>query len=117
MQPQPGPAAHPAQAGTDQALQALGAKGKLVKRGEQWVEATTLAQEPMAKQAGPVAVTFANPLAFGVGSGSEMERPLAIAVIGGLSTATVFTLVLIPVLYAAVARRQPIRTHLETARL
>ena len=57
------------------------------------------------------------PLAFGVGSGSEMERPLAIAVIGGLSTATVFTLVLIPVLYAAVARRQPIRTHLETARL
>jgi len=40
------------------------------------------------------------PLAFGLGSGSEMERPLAIAVIGGLSTATVFTLIAIPVLYA-----------------
>jgi multidrug efflux pump subunit AcrB len=40
------------------------------------------------------------PLAFGLGSGAEMERPLAIAVIGGLSTATVFTLVLIPVLYS-----------------
>ncbi|HEX3462760.1 MAG TPA: efflux RND transporter permease subunit [Candidatus Elarobacter sp.] len=41
------------------------------------------------------------PLALGIGSGAEMEKPLAIAVIGGLSTATLFTLVLIPVLYAA----------------
>lgn len=40
------------------------------------------------------------PLAIGLGSGAEMERPLAIAVIGGLSTATIFTLILIPVLYA-----------------
>jgi len=40
------------------------------------------------------------PLAVGLGSGSQMERPLAIAVIGGLSTATAFTLILIPVLYA-----------------
>jgi len=40
------------------------------------------------------------PLALGLGSGAEMERPLAIAVIGGLSTATAFTLVVIPVLYA-----------------
>jgi len=47
------------------------------------------------------------PLAFRIGSGSEMERPLAIAVIGGLSTSTVFTLVVIPVLYAAVSRRRP----------
>jgi multidrug efflux pump subunit AcrB len=41
------------------------------------------------------------PLAFGIGQGSEMEKPLAIAVIGGLSTATIFTLVAIPVLYAS----------------
>lgn len=41
------------------------------------------------------------PLAFGLGAGAAMEKPLAIAVIGGLSTATFFTLVLIPVLYAA----------------
>lgn len=44
------------------------------------------------------------PLALGIGSGAEMEKPLAIAVIGGLSTATLFTLILIPVLYAVVAR-------------
>ncbi len=43
------------------------------------------------------------PLALGLGSGAEMEKPLAIAVIGGLSTATVFTLIAIPVLYAGFA--------------
>jgi CzcA family heavy metal efflux pump len=43
------------------------------------------------------------PLAFGIGSGSAMEQPLAIAVIGGLSTATAFTLIVIPVLYAGLS--------------
>jgi multidrug efflux pump subunit AcrB len=43
------------------------------------------------------------PLAFGLGSGAAMERPLAIAVIGGLSTSTAFTLIVIPVLYAGIA--------------
>jgi len=46
------------------------------------------------------------PLALGLGSGAEMERPLAIAVIGGLSTATLFTLIAIPVLYAGFAGRE-----------
>lgn len=48
------------------------------------------------------------PLALGLGAGSAMEQPLAIAVIGGLSTATVFTLVLIPVLYAGIAGRREV---------
>jgi multidrug efflux pump subunit AcrB len=48
------------------------------------------------------------PLALGIGAGSAMEQPLAIAVIGGLSTATAFTLIVIPVLYAGIAgRRSP----------
>jgi multidrug efflux pump subunit AcrB len=46
------------------------------------------------------------PLAFGIGAGAAMERPLAIAVVGGLSTATLFTLVLIPVLYASFYSRE-----------
>lgn len=46
------------------------------------------------------------PLAFGVGTGAAMERPLAIAVVGGLSTATLFTLILIPVFYAAFCARE-----------
>ena len=48
------------------------------------------------------------PLAFGIGAGSAMEQPLAIAVIGGLSTATAFTLVLIPVLYAGIAGKRAV---------
>jgi multidrug efflux pump subunit AcrB len=49
------------------------------------------------------------PLALGFGSGSEMERPLAIAVIGGLTTATALTLVVIPVLYASLTERRSLR--------
>ncbi|HEY1428454.1 MAG TPA: efflux RND transporter permease subunit [Candidatus Tumulicola sp.] len=44
------------------------------------------------------------PLAFGIGAGAGMERPLAIAVVGGLATATAFTLILIPVVYAGFYR-------------
>lgn len=46
------------------------------------------------------------PLALGLGAGSEMEKPLAIAVIGGLSTATAFTLGVIPVLYAGFTAKE-----------
>ena len=42
------------------------------------------------------------PLAFGIGASSEMQRPLAIAVIGGLALATVVTLVVTPGLTALV---------------
>ncbi len=39
------------------------------------------------------------PLLFATGPGSEIQRPLAIVVIGGLVTSTLLTLVLLPVLY------------------
>ncbi|HLI95867.1 MAG TPA: efflux RND transporter permease subunit [Candidatus Baltobacteraceae bacterium] len=55
------------------------------------------------------------PLAFGIGAGSAMEQPLAIAVIGGLSTATAFTLVVIPVLYAGMAGRRELGDRREEA--
>ena len=42
------------------------------------------------------------PLALGIGSGAELQKPLAIAVIGGLTISTFITLVLIPVVYATV---------------
>ena len=37
------------------------------------------------------------PLALNIGAGAELQRPLAIAVIGGLSVSTLFTLLIIPV--------------------
>jgi multidrug efflux pump subunit AcrB len=36
------------------------------------------------------------PLALGIGSGADLQRPLAIAVIGGLLVATMATLVVVP---------------------
>nr|WP_301287958.1 efflux RND transporter permease subunit [Paenibacillus sp. MSJ-34] len=39
------------------------------------------------------------PLALGIGEGAEMQAPLAIVVIFGLSCSTIFTLLLVPVMY------------------
>ncbi len=46
------------------------------------------------------------PLAFGIGAGAELQRPLAVAVIGGLTLATAVTLVVTPGLTALVARKR-----------
>jgi HAE1 family hydrophobic/amphiphilic exporter-1 len=42
------------------------------------------------------------PMALGVGRGADLRAPLAIAVIGGLLTATALTLIVVPVAYALV---------------
>jgi len=39
------------------------------------------------------------PFLFATGPGSEVQRPLAIVVIGGLITSTLLTLVVVPALY------------------
>jgi multidrug efflux pump subunit AcrB len=45
------------------------------------------------------------PLALGLGAGSEMQKPLAIAVIGGLALSTPITLYLVPTFLVAVRGR------------
>jgi heavy metal efflux system protein len=47
------------------------------------------------------------PLLFATGPGSEIQRPLAIVVIGGLASSTLLTLVLLPVLYRRFGLPQP----------
>jgi HAE1 family hydrophobic/amphiphilic exporter-1 len=42
------------------------------------------------------------PTALGIGTGSEFRQPMAVAVIGGLITSTVLSLVLVPVVYEIV---------------
>jgi CzcA family heavy metal efflux pump len=44
------------------------------------------------------------PLALGIGAGAELQRPLAVAVIGGLATSTIATLGLLPPFAARVLR-------------
>ena len=44
------------------------------------------------------------PMAFGLGEGGEQNAPLGRAVIGGLLTATLATLVFVPVVFALVHR-------------
>jgi HAE1 family hydrophobic/amphiphilic exporter-1 len=42
------------------------------------------------------------PLALGIGEGTELQVPLAITVIGGLTLSTVLTLVVVPVIYTII---------------
>jgi cobalt-zinc-cadmium resistance protein CzcA len=47
------------------------------------------------------------PMALATGTGSEVQRPLATVVIGGILSSTFLTLVLLPVLYAWMDARRP----------
>ncbi len=55
------------------------------------------------------------PLALGLGAGSELQKPLALAVIGGLALSTPITLYFVPVLLVAIRGRDykipKIQTH------
>ena len=45
------------------------------------------------------------PMAIATGAGTEVQRPLATVVIGGIVTSTFLTLVLLPALYAWAERK------------
>lgn len=49
------------------------------------------------------------PLVFATGPGSEIQRPLAIVVIGGLITSTILTLLILPIIYKRFG--QPKKSH------
>jgi HAE1 family hydrophobic/amphiphilic exporter-1 len=49
------------------------------------------------------------PAALGLGSGSETNQPLAVAVIGGMITSTLLTLVVVPAAYSLVETRDIVR--------
>jgi HAE1 family hydrophobic/amphiphilic exporter-1 len=46
------------------------------------------------------------PLPLGLGSGAELQKPLALAVIGGLSISTFVTLLVMPVFYSLLEARR-----------
>ncbi len=51
-------------------------------------------------------ITGMLPIALGIGAGSEQRSPMAIAVIGGLMTSTLLTLVVVPVIFTYVDHLQ-----------
>lgn len=71
----------------------------------QGMPATQLILEGAKRRLRPVLMTASIaafglvPLLFATGPGSEIQRPLAIVVIGGLVTSTLLTLVLLPIFY------------------
>ena len=57
------------------------------------------------------------PLSLGLGAGSEMQRPLALAVIGGLTLSTPITLFVVPTLLVAIRGRDyrlPVREQVQS---
>lgn len=51
------------------------------------------------------------PMALSTGAGAEVQKPLATVVIGGLTTATLLTLFVIPMLYLSLLRRKRYAPH------
>jgi cobalt-zinc-cadmium resistance protein CzcA len=48
------------------------------------------------------------PLLFATGPGSELQRPLAVVVTGGLISSTLLTLILLPLIYYRLIARHDI---------
>ncbi len=77
-----------------------------------------LARDAAILEAGPVrlrpivmttaaAVLGMTPIALGFGAGAELRAPMAVAIIGGLLTSTVLSLVVVPVVYQLLDRLRP----------
>ena len=98
----------------------IGYTNRLV--AERGMDAREAAMEGARRRMTPVTLTAAIaaialvPFLFATGPGAEIQRPLAVVVIGGLVTATILTLVLLPILYARFGQaRAPQRSAPEAA--
>ncbi len=78
------------------------------RRRSEGLDLRTAVLEAGRERARPIVMTSLTtafgllPLAVGIGAGGSLQAPLAIAIIGGLASATVLTLVVVPVLYEAI---------------
>ena len=53
-------------------------------------------------------------MVYATGPGAEVQRPLAVVVIGGLLSSTALTLFVLPIIYSWVEERRARRTHIAT---
>jgi HAE1 family hydrophobic/amphiphilic exporter-1 len=73
-------------------------RGRGLSRREALVTAGTVRLRPILMTTATTVLGLL-PMALGVGDGAELRTPMAIAVISGLITSTVLTLVVIPSIY------------------
>jgi cobalt-zinc-cadmium resistance protein CzcA len=71
-------------------------------------EGTRIRLRPVLMTASVAALGFL-PMAFSSGAGAEVQKPLATVVIGGLITATLLTLVLLPCLYIIFSTKNKVK--------
>ena len=76
------------------------------------IQGTKIRLRPVLMTAAVASLGFI-PMAISDGAGAEVQRPLATVVIGGLITATLLTLFVLPVLYAGFAKRE-VKKHSKT---
>src|SRR5207247_7924024 len=74
-------------------------RGRGIARDEAVLTAGPTRLRPILMTAS-AAVLGMFPLALGIGKGSETQAPMATAVMGGLTTSTMLTLLVIPVVYS-----------------
>ncbi|HLU86207.1 MAG TPA: efflux RND transporter permease subunit, partial [Taishania sp.] len=72
------------------------------------VEAVKVRTRPVVMTAMMAAIGLL-PAAMSTGIGSESQKPLAIVIIGGLVTATIFTLLVFPIIYRNAMYKQTIK--------
>ncbi|WP_207510287.1 CusA/CzcA family heavy metal efflux RND transporter [Longitalea luteola] len=72
------------------------------------MEGTRIRLRPVLMTASVASLGFL-PMALSQGAGAEVQRPLATVVIGGLITATILTLVVLPVLYMWFEKRVKVK--------
>ncbi len=90
-----------------------------VREADDSIDAMDAAMQAGATRLRPVLMTAGAmilgmlPMAFGLGEGGEQNAPLARAVIGGLSVATVTTLFLVPTAYTLLRKSAPSKPALD----
>lgn len=87
---------------------------KGIERDQALVEAAVVRTRPIIMTT--LAMIFGMiPLAFGIGPGAEARAPMAHAIIGGLITSTILTLVVVPVVYTILddIRKKRIKAKIE----
>jgi HAE1 family hydrophobic/amphiphilic exporter-1 len=73
-------------------------RGRGVERGEALIRAARIRFRPIMMTSLAMILGM-TPLALGLGSGAELRAPMAHAIIGGLITSTLLTLVVVPAIY------------------